>query len=139
LRLLKHWRCGSAAAYAVAFALPWAKTGNRVRSGYNLAGVIRQAQLVPNRLVGIVILCVLVMPLLAAATVAADLTRAARTATWSLVGTTVVVAFCVVAVGLSESGPRLAAAAVAAAALGVVATRPRRLSPSPPAPPPAGR
>lgn len=112
MQVLAHWRGLAAAAYAAEFWLPWAQTGHRVRSGYNLAGVLHQTNIVPNRFVGAVVFCVLVMPALAALTVAADIARGKHLATIALVFTTLLVSACVVALRLSQLGPRVAAMTV---------------------------
>jgi hypothetical protein len=116
----------AAAAYAAEFALPWAATGHRVRSGYNLAGVLHQTRIVPNRYVGAVVFCVLAMPVLAALTIALELVGAARVAIVSLVVTSVLVAACAFAVGFARVGPRVALGTVVAVAV-LLVVRPRRL------------
>lgn len=110
MQVLKHWRCVAAAAFAAEFLLPWARTGHRERSLYNLAGVLHDTRIVPNRLVGVVVFCVLIMPVLAAITIAADLADARRLASATLLATTTLVIVCVVAVRFGENGPRVAGA-----------------------------
>jgi hypothetical protein len=112
VQILKHWRGAVAAAYAIEFALPWARTGHRIRSGYNLAGVLHQTRIVPNRFVGVVVFCVLVLPVFAALTLAAELAGSKRVAAITLLATTALVAVCVVALRLTQTGPRVAAATV---------------------------
>jgi hypothetical protein len=112
VRILKHWRCAAAAALAAEFALPWARTGHRERSLYNLAGVLHDTRIVPNRLIGVVVFCVLVMPVLAAITIAADLADVRRLASGTLLATATLVAVVVAAVRFAQPGPRVAAATV---------------------------
>ena len=110
---MKYWRSVAAIAFALAFALPWAKTGNHTRSGYSLASVLHEIDIVGNRFADVVIVCVLAMPLFAAATVAADATGAARAATASLTATTVLAGGCALAVGFGRGiGPWFVAGTV---------------------------
>ena len=113
MRILKHWRSVAAAALAAEFALPWARTGHRERSLYNLAGVLHDTRIVPNRLVGVVVFCVLIMPVVAAVTIAADLADVRRLASATLLATTTLVIICVGAVRFAQNGPRVAAATAA--------------------------
>jgi hypothetical protein len=112
VRNLKHWRGVVASLYAAEFLLPWVATGHRIRSAYNLAGVLHDTRIVPNRFVDAVVFCVLVMPVFAAITVAADVVGARRVAITTLLATSALVAACVVALRFTQLGPRLAAATV---------------------------
>jgi hypothetical protein len=112
--ILRVLRCAAAVAFAAEFALPWAVTGHRVRSGYNLAGVLHDTRLVPNRFVGVIVLFVLAMPVLAAVTIAAELLGAPRAATTSLLLTATLVGVCAFAIGLTRTGPRVAVATIVA-------------------------
>ena len=109
--------------FAAEFMLPWATTGHRVRSGYNLAGVLQQTRLVPNGFVSVVVVCVLLMPVLAAVTIAADLVDARRAATVTLVAQAALVAACAVAIGFDRMGPRVAVGTVVVAGILLVASR----------------
>ncbi len=128
MRRVSQLRTTAAVALALEFLLPWAETGHRARSGYNLAGVLHQSGLITQWFASGIIVSVFLLPLLAGLTIAADIAQLPRVAAMSLscaVAITLICAAAILLTGLgNQIGPRLAGAscvAIVAVSLVVVA------------------
>lgn len=108
MRRVGVYKSLSAITLAAAYLLPWAKSGDNVRSGYDLAAVLRASGFVTARWANVLVFAVLMLPLLAATTIVGEIARHTRLASIALVITAATTAACLLLVGVGELGAQVA-------------------------------